>query len=358
MSKANKWEWSEFYAFLKILTERKLFAADKNLAIITWRYFVFHSVVREEYHGIKKIYDLQCPENQIRILDNKGATIAIFEDSELPQKTKSIFEAIKNAWKWTFHIQEARDLMEQLLCEKVKASWSRKEDIVWVIDDIISPTPVELGFSVKSMIWGSSTLLNAWNTTNFIFKIESFQWDKDIVNVISWRSKIRDRIKKIREMWGKFVFMKPKNSVFAANLKKIDFMFSKLVANMLLDFFGGKANTVPNLTKLLSEGEILREYGFSEWDFEYKVKNFLDAIALWMVPNTEWDGISIAQGGYIVVKENWDVVCYHLYNRDEFRTYLFENTKFDTASSSRHWFGSLYEEGWELFFNLNLQIRF
>lgn len=58
--------------------------------------------------------------------------------------------------------------------------------------------------------------------------------------------------------------MKPKNSVFAANLKKIDFMFSKLVANMLLDFFGGKANTVPNLTKLLSEGEILREYGFSE----------------------------------------------------------------------------------------------
>lgn len=32
--KANKGEWSELYAFLKILEDKKLFAADKNLEII------------------------------------------------------------------------------------------------------------------------------------------------------------------------------------------------------------------------------------------------------------------------------------------------------------------------------------
>ena len=79
-------------------------------------------MVREECHGVKKIYDLQCPENQVRILDADGKDIVVFEDSELPQKTKHIFEAIKNAGRGTFQIQEARDLMERLLCEKVKAS--------------------------------------------------------------------------------------------------------------------------------------------------------------------------------------------------------------------------------------------
>jgi len=41
----NKGEWSEFYAFLKILEERKLFAADKNLEIIDDKFFVFHKIM-------------------------------------------------------------------------------------------------------------------------------------------------------------------------------------------------------------------------------------------------------------------------------------------------------------------------
>jgi len=42
--KANKGEWSEFYAFLKILEDKKVFAADKNLEIIPDKYFVFHRI--------------------------------------------------------------------------------------------------------------------------------------------------------------------------------------------------------------------------------------------------------------------------------------------------------------------------
>ena len=63
-------------------------------------------------------------------------------------------------------------------------------------------------------------------------------------------------------------------------------------------------------------------------------------------------------GGYLIVKENGDVLCYHIYNRNEFENYLFNNTKLDTASSSRHDFGTIYEQNEELYFKLNLQIRF
>ena len=61
---------------------------------------------------------------------------------------------------------------------------------------------------------------------------------------------------------------------------------------------------------------------------------------------------------YLIIKENGDVLCYHIYNRNEFENYLFNNTKLDTASSSRHQFGTIYTESGELYFKLNLQIRF
>ena len=77
-----------------------------------------------------------------------------------------------------------------------------------------------------------------------------------------------------------------------------------------------------------------------------------------MVPGKVWDGFTKAHWGYIVVKENGDVICYHLYNRDEFLEYLYENTKFETASSSRHDFWKIYTEGSRCYINLNLQIRF
>ena len=58
------------------------------------------------------------------------------------------------------------------------------------------------------------------------------------------------------------------------------------------------------------------------------------------------------------MREDGQLVCYHLYNHDEFKDYLFENTKFDTPSSSRHGFGEIYQENGEYFIKLNLQIRF
>ncbi len=92
--------------------------------------------------------------------------------------------------------------------------------------------------------------------------------------------------------------------------------------------------------------------------YEYKVKQFLLAFALGMTAAKPWQGKFNANGGYIVVKEDGDVVCYHFFDRNDLEDYLFYNTKFDTPSTSRHHFGSIYEENGELFLKLNLQVRF
>ena len=76
-----------------------------------------------------------------------------------------------------------------------------------------------------------------------------------------------------------------------------------------------------------------------------------------MIPTREWDGSELG-GGCIFVKDDGNLVCFTLYDMDDFKDYLINNTKFETASTGRHKFGMLYRQGDELFFNLNLDIRF
>ncbi|MFY1027322.1 HpaII family restriction endonuclease [Actinobacillus seminis] len=45
-------------------------------------------------------------------------------------------------------------------------------------------------------------------------------------------------------------------------------------------------------------------------------------------------------------------------NRNYFEEYLLKNTKYKTASTSRHDFGEVYSENGEDFIKLNLQVRF
>ncbi len=355
----NKGEWSEFYAFLKILEQRKLFAADKNLDIIDDKYFVFHKIIREEKGTDTKIYDLSQSETRVLITSESGRILKEFDSRSLGEKTLKIFKKIKSEKLPSFSIAEARKLMDELLCTKVKANSSRKADLVAVIFDRISKTSPMLGFSIKSMVGGASTLLNPGKTTNFIFEITGFNGNIADVNKIKTRAQIRDRVKHITEHGGKFNFVGVSNEQFSQNMKMIESALPELIARMLFQFFSTGVRTVAELTSALStDEEMVKKFGLSTTTCEYKIKNFLDAIALGMVPSKAWDGFSTAQGGYIVVKENGDVVCYHLYNRDEFRSYLYENTKFDAPSTSRYGYGELYKENNKLFFKLNLQIRF
>ncbi len=170
---------------------------------------------------------------------------------------------------------------------------------------------------------------------------------------------MQDRIKAIIDNGGTLEFQNVARKEFEANLRKIDTVFPAFIAQMLVDFFSGKANKIADLVKLLSENAKLnKQFGLSLSDYEFKVKNFLHSTALGMVPSKIWDGFTKAHGGYIVVRNDGVVICYHLYNRDEFLSYLYENTKFESASTSRHEYGLIYANDGELLFNLNLQIRF
>jgi len=357
MIKGNKGEWSEIYTLLKVVSDKQLFAGDSDLNKIETLIFPIIKVLRDETNGTFEFsYDddlviIKNSQNEIRISILEFQKQAVFLLLKLKEKTHT-----------TFSIPEIERFINSFDSNSLKAKSSIKSDIKIVIHDQTTGTQPELGFSIKSQIGGASTLLNASKTTNFIYKINNFNSNQNLIseiNRIESRSKIKDRIKRINELGGYLQFERIESSIFSNNLILIDSALPRIVGETLLLFFSSTYSTVFELTSQISDTNPLAFDTETNHPFySYKVKRFLTDIALGMMPSQVWTGKLDATGGYLVVKENGEVLCYHIYNRNEFEDYLFANTKLETASSSRHEFGKIYEENEQLYFKLNLQIRF
>ena len=207
-----------------------------------------------------------------------------------------------------------------------------------------------------------STILNAGKTTNFTFKIENLNLNsKEIqtINSIDTKRKIKDRIQAIYNRGGSLKFERLDREIFNNNLILIDSRLPEIMAHILLTFYTSYNTTMADLLEVIRDKNPLKyDTSNSHQFYIYKVKRFLTDISLGMMPSKVWTGHYDATGGYIIVKENGDVICYHIYNRNDFENYLINNTKLETASSRRHGFGTIYEERGSSFFKLNLQIRY
>ncbi len=257
-------------------------------------------------------------------------------------------------------LTEADELMARFHSKKLSAGNSHKEDITLQIHDRITGAMPEVGFSIKSMLGAASTLLNPSAATSFIYKVSGLDESKiDEINAIDTRSKVRDRLAAILAAGGIFSFVGISSETFTKNLRRVDTVLPEIVAQLLLSFYSGKGSGLSDLiTNLRDEETNILNFKLNHSDYEFKIKGLLHNVALGMVPDTTWDGLIRANGGYIIVREDGEVVCYHVYNADAFRAYLYKNTRFDTPSTTRYGFGKVYKEGGDLFIKLSLQIRF
>ncbi|WP_262710866.1 HpaII family restriction endonuclease [Flavobacterium franklandianum] len=91
--------------------------------------------------------------------------------------------------------------------------------------------------------------------------------------------------------------------------------------------------------------------------YQMIMKKFLTDYALGMRAAEVWKRDYQATGGYLIVKDDGELICYHFYFAKNFEDYLFNNTKLETASE-RNGFGKIYSENGQQKIKLNLQIRF
>lgn len=357
MLTGNKGEWSEVYTLLKIIADEKLYAGDKNLNKIEGLIYPIVKVLRTESNGTYEFsYD------NTLVLVNNGLTEYRIPISDFYKQASSLLSYLKTATGSSFSHEETEKFINTFDCHSIKACSSVKSDIQVIIHDLRAGVNPLLGFSIKSQLGRASTLLNAGRTTNFVYKISNTTLsDSDIIdiNAISTKNKIMDRINTIRSKNGILEFQHLENSIFGNNLTLIDSALPYILSNILLLYYTTKHTTVKDLVQQITKSNPLKFDPLTKHPFyPYKVKRFLTDIALGMIPSKVWTGELDVTGGYLIVKEDGDILCYHIYNRNEFEDYLLNNTKLETGSSTKHGFGFIYKQNNDLLFNLNLQIRF
>lgn len=358
--RGNKGEWSELYTFLKLLGDGVLYAGDEHLERIESVFYPLISIVREENNGQYYLNE----QSNIKIENSEGKVLLEISRRRFIEEAKELFDLLINAKGSSFEFHELDDFLKEIRIEKLKSSSENKRDITIVVHDEKTNMKPTLGFSIKSRLGSSSTLLNPGNPTNFIYEImqnnslQSLEELMNEVNHLSTRSKIKDRTRIILEN-NKLNYVTVESPTLEYNLQLIDSLLPSIVGQMLIYYYGGRASSVKELVEILEkENPLDFNQSFDHRFYEYKIKNMLTDIALGMTPQKVWTGQYDATGGYIVVKEDGDIICYHIYNRTEFQNYLLNQTLLDTPSSGRYKFGEIYKDDHKYKYKLNLQIRF
>lgn len=219
------------------------------------------------------------------------------------------------------------------------------------------------------------TLLNASEPTNIVFRVKGLtEAQAKAINAIEGSRKIMDRCRAIKQSATAIQFERYHSPVFADNLEIVDSSLPEMVADLVKAHYfeqilmprpskksGGfrEADKLSAAVDLMSNEPPYCEKARKNY-CEVKIKRFLRACALGMMPSDVWDGREDASGGYIIVLPDGRLVALYVYNTNLFEKYLYETTIFERASTTRHKYLTLVPDGdtGDYLLKLNLQIRF
>lgn len=353
----NKGEWSEIYTLFKLLGDGKVYAGDADMNKIDDLYYPILNIIRQE---TKKYEYKPNPAKNIVVIDEEGNEKARISMERFLQESKSLFGEIKAGESRAFEIPTAEAFMNEIGCTKLKAPSKDKADIHIVIHDLRTNMTPLLGFSIKSQLGSASTLLNATKATNITFRIKGIALCDNCIDEINAISGHVDRIKAINNKGCHLEYFDIEHSTFKNNLLFLDGYMPEFVGRCLIEYSTSETASIKTCVEKVAQKNPFNFKGSNvESFYAHKMKVLLIDAALGMTPSTEWTGIYDANGGYIVVKKDGEIVCYHFYNRNDIEDYLYNNTRFDTPSRTRYGFGKLYRgDDGGVYIKLNLQIRF
>ena len=353
----NKGEWSELLLFIKLLGEQQLFLADSDLNAKT-DFFNVHKVTT---HNLELDF-LILDKSSIEIVNKKTGDKRIVNISDIinPQILKKLTNDIKEGEK-TFNLDGFSVIQNILGFNIVKGGHSlQKSDILLDISNK-TITKVNEGFGIKSYLGAKPTLLNASGNTNFIFQIENLDSSKiDEINAINTATKVKDRIESIENFGGRFKYIGAEKDTMTYNLKMVDSLMPEIIAHVLLAFYRNRINSISKIVDFVDkQASLNQQINYGDKDaLTNKIQKLLVDVLLGFFAGSKWNGVYEANGS-IVLKNNGDCVAFHIIDLETLKNYLYKNIKLDTPSTTRHRYGSLYQEkGNKLYFKLNLQLRF
>jgi type II restriction enzyme len=367
----NKGESSEFYSFVYILANQEVPLVDKELVPIG------NDTVRflRLYRSDNNVYTV-LNDGSVRVVSENDSSVVSRED--LQEMADRLLLEIKGNRKISADCPAVTDIMGMLKTTQISAKGQDKSDFT---AEVITPGAVTchaLGFSVKSQMGNSATLINANKLgSQFQYKIVKehgyplTEADKETVRAIAAeasqsKQKQKLTVQRLYANGFRLQFVKTTALELSITLAMMDSLAPKIIAEMLVEHYRSEGS-VPLRELVL---RVVKEHALPELptlgrnddeisaSLMYKVKHILLNFSTGATVSHVWDGKDRASGGFLVVKKNGEVVCLELYTRDTIGEYLVRNTRFETPSSHRHPSGDVREDKDGLYFDLQLQVRF
>ena len=381
----NRGEISEFYSFVYIIGNRCVPVVDGDLRPLGNKIEFLRLLRKESNYLDTKIeleneYDLGTDENIVRITvpssTGKDVEKHTIPRSLIKERADQLRELIVNS---TSPIAENNslltDLLEILQTTHLSAKSADKSDFSGIVAADETPGQHRLGFSVKSQMGSPSSLINP-NGMGSAFKFrvvrdgEPVTDPEEIERLCSLEEEDKKLIKRLFDDGYDFVFDSPRGEALAFNLRLMDSQGPEIIAALLIERFRIKNASTPivDLMERLCSDEVAGRYPFMDsmgsnpderrTMLSYKMKNILLGFTTGATVSTKWDGIDKANGGFIVVKKDGQVVCLELFTRNAIGRYLLTKTYFDNPSKARHGHGVLYTDEKSLCLDFQLQVRF
>jgi len=357
----NKGEWSEPYVVLKLAADGILFQANEQMEPSQTH---FARVVKIEREDLSVEVE-ESGAATFKFKDTLGQEHSLFiPEGGTEEKASRLLKCICGVAKrdGSFPIPEIDDELAFLGFSQLKNPVPAnqrfvKRDISLYLEDPNTGIVPRLGFSVKSELGSAPTLLNASDATNIVFRLYGMtDSEMKAINNIDTGHKIIERCARIKSACSEIRFDHYSRRVFMNNLRLIDGDLPDMVAEALRRHYFDNVGTLSEVV-----AEMQKSSRYADCDSVYcavKIKRFLRACALGMVPSEPWRDTDDATGGYVIVLPDGRIIGFYIYNRALFDQYLLQSTKFERGSMSRHGYMSVYKKEDRYYVKLNLQIRF
>ena len=370
--KLNKGEWAEFYVMMKLLGEGRLYTANKLLQKNYQSYLDVLKIIRQECETQVLEYIIDEANGVVIVKPQDSDTIlATMPVSDFNDYAKMLFDGIKDIKGSSVPAPDAVcDFAKVIYVSKPKApavkalkkQFGGKNDIFIEVRDGQTAIVSIMGFSIKSKFGQNPTLFNAGSSSQYLYKLTGCN------------DAMMDEFNAITENdgrgWSKcktyladhgitMEFARTQNPIYNDNLFLVRESMAKIMAwcvkDRLIDS-PGHFEVMETVERMIAANPLgvpgARIY------YEKAIKDFLMAGFTGMTAGKEWDGKEQVNGGYIVVMDDGDVICYHSSDRESFRDYLYKNTHFEYVSADKYIWSRIIKIDGEYYLPLNLSVRF
>lgn len=353
---ATKREWGELYAFFRLLADGYVHTGTPDVKIKGTQCLPVAMVKREEHDGTR-CYVVEN-EDFIRISGENIDKVVARDDFAV--MAGRILESILNSnGDEVMSSDEVEGFLDEVAIYDLEAKTDDRTDFYVAFYSVEAPL---IGFCVRSRLGMMLPLLDGGRTANFKFEQIGVKFATPTVNKINAFGEEEDavgRMLMIERLGGGLKYDDVADRVFRSNLCMIDLHFPRMLAEMLrLMHLDGIAKVselterIKQINPLKIKDELINKHGY----YEYKMKQFLIALALGMRPAKLFNGADSAISGFLLVDGKGELSCYQKADKQVFEDFLFYNTRFEKGATEKDKYGYLERENGVYYFKLNLKI--